>query len=96
MSLDDIEFDVPADNSNSTEEVVENKVTQTQIRQIWREINVEERMLLEQKYILQWKDEEIAASLGIQPQSVRMRLTRAKRNILKELQTKGITFTSWL
>lgn len=96
ISFDDLEFDIPADAGDSAEKSVEDKMFRTYIKQIWNEIDIEDRMLLEQKYILHWKDEEIAAFLKIQPQSVRMRLTRTKRNILKALQQKGIVFSSWL
>ena len=95
VSFDDLECDIPADNGNSTEKSIEEKMFRTYIRQVWNEIDLDERMLLEQKYILHWKDEEIAVPLGIQPQSVRMRLTRTKRNILKALQNKGVVFSSW-
>lgn len=96
VSFDDLEFDIPANDGDSAEKTVENKMFQTYIRQVWNEIDIEDRMLLEQKYILRWKDEEIAVFLGIQSQSVRMRLTRTKRSILKALQQKGIIFSSWI
>lgn len=96
VSFDDLEVDIPAYDSESAEKSVEDKMFRIYIRQVWNEIELDERMLLEQKYILRWKDEEIAAFLDIQPQSVRMRLTRTKRNVLKALQSKGITLSSWL
>ncbi len=96
VSFDDSDIDIPADDGNSVEKSVEDKMFKAYIRQIWKEIDLEDRMLLEQKYILHWRDEEIAKSLGIQPQSVRMRLTRTKKNILKVLQQKGIIFMPWL
>lgn len=95
VSFDNIEFDIPADDGLSAEKVAEKNIFELHIKQIWKELPVEERMLLEQKYILQWKDEDLAESLGIQPQSVRMRLTRAKRNIIKEMQNKEFCISDW-
>ena len=57
---------------------------------------LEDKILLEQKYILRWKDAEIAEPLQIKPESVRMRLTRAKRNLMKELRQQGFEVMDWL
>lgn len=96
VSLESLDFDIPTDEHYSTEKAVEDKLLKAHIMQVWNAIDLEDRMLLEQKYILRWKDVELAASLGVQPQSVRMRLTRAKRNVLKELQKKGINMSTML
>lgn len=96
VSFDDLEYDIPADDGYSAEKSVEDKMFRMHIKQVWNEINLEDRMLLEQKYILQWKDEEIAVFLGIKPQSVRMRLTRVKRNVVLEMQKKGFHIAEWL
>lgn len=95
IPLEDLDADIPVGEQHSTENIVENKLLNAYIMQVWSQINIEDRMLLEQKYILHWKDEELAGALGIQPPSVRMRLTRAKRNVLKELQNKGIDLSDW-
>lgn len=95
ISFDDVDFDIPADEEASTEKVVEKKLFESHIKQIWVELQLEEQMLLEEKYVLHWKDDELAASLGIQPQSVRMRLTRAKRKVLNEIQERGFHFSDW-
>lgn len=96
VSFDDLEVDIPADDGISAEKQVEKKLFDAHIKQIWNELDLEEKMLLEQKYILKWKDEELATSLGIQPQSVRMRLTRAKKTIHSEFQKMGFQFLDWL
>lgn len=92
VSFDEFAFNVPFDDGNSAEAIVEKKDAISQIKKIWKELSFEDRMLLEQKYLLQWKDEEIAEKLGIQAPSVRMRFTRAKRKLLAELQSKGFDF----
>lgn len=45
----------------------------------------EDKMLLESKYILEESDEQIAAQLGCTKDSVRMKLTRARRRAAKEI-----------
>lgn len=49
---------------------------------VLREMSEENRLLLENKYILGQSDEEIAEKLGCKPSSVRMKLTRARRQAL--------------
>ena len=56
---------------------------------VWKQMPTDIRLLLERKYILGQADAEIAADLGIRPESVRMRLTRAKRIAAKELLKNG-------
>lgn len=58
---------------------------------IWQEIEQEDRFLLEGRYILRYTDRELAEEIGCQPNSVRMKLTRARRKVLKQMkiQSKG-------
>lgn len=93
VSFDDLEYDIPADDGDSAEKSVEDRMFRSYIRQVWNEIELEDRMILEQKYILRWTSEELSECLGIQPQSVRMRLTRAKRKIIIEMQKRGLVFS---
>lgn len=95
ISFEDVEFEIPAKNGLTTERIVENRLFKEKIKQVWKKLDLEERMLLEQKYILQWKDEDLARNFGIQSQSVRMRLTRAKRKVLKQMQELGFKAIEW-
>ena len=47
---------------------------------IWEELSVEDRFLLEGKYILGYSNRELAEKFLCQPSSIRMKLTRARRN----------------
>lgn len=47
--------------------------------QIWSSLHEEEQLLLEGKYILGYKDAELADMLGCKKNSIRMKLTRARR-----------------
>lgn len=96
VSFEDLQFDLPQMQTLGVEATVEQKQFQSYIRSVWQELDYDDRMLLEQKYILRWRDEELAAQLGVQPQSVRMRLTRVKRTIMAQLKEKGFHLMDWL
>lgn len=94
VSFETMDYEIQA--TDSTETAVEQKLMQQHVAEIWGELELDDRRLLEQKYILKWSDIELAEALGIKTQSVRMRLTRAKRNVMKQLQKKGFQITDWL
>ena len=96
VSFDGIEIDLFEDVSQRLEAVVEKKLINEYIRNIWYSLKVDSRMLMEQKYILEWSDEELSEILGIKPQSVRMRITRAKRDLMTQLQKSGFHLDEWL
>lgn len=58
------------------------------LAQVWDKLDERSRYLLEARYILEKPDAAIAADLGIQPKSVRMALTRA-RKAARELMEKS-------
>lgn len=95
VAFEDVEFDLASEDGLSAENIVQKKMFKMHIREIWHQLDLEDRLILEQKYILQWRDDELAQALGIQTQSVRMRLTRAKRSVLKQMQQSGITAIDW-
>ena len=96
IPFDDTETEFFEDASQRMEVAVEKKLFIQYIRGIWRELDCDARMLLEQKYVLRWTDEELADVLGIKPQSVRMRITRAKRELMAQLQRNGLHLSDWL
>lgn len=55
--------------------------------QTWKQLPDEARALLNAKYVLGQSDAEIAQTLGIQPNSVRMALTRARRSFRNQLHS---------
>ena len=55
------------------------KDEQTHLLEIWSELDPKNRYLLEAKYILGRKTPDIAKDLGIKPSSVRMAMTRARK-----------------
>ena len=60
------------------------------MEQIWEDMDPQDRTVLEQKYILQWQDETIAEALGIRPDSMRTRLSRARKKLLARLEKADI------
>lgn len=61
-----------------------------QLSKIWPELSPEDRFLLEGKYILGYTDQELAEEAACKPDSVRMKLTRARRNALSLLKREGV------
>lgn len=54
----------------------------------WSYISETDRLLLEGKYLLGMSDSELATQLGCKPDSVRMKLTRARRKAMKIMLEK--------
>lgn len=55
------------------------------IAKLWPQLSNEERVLLEGKYIYGYTDAELGRELGCKADSIRMKLTRARRHALKIL-----------
>ena len=96
VPFEDVDTYLTVEEGQLPESVVSTRIRVEHLRKIWAQMPVEERLLLEQKYVLDWSDHDLAISLGIKPQSVRMRLTRARRNILRLLKEQGFQITDWL
>lgn len=56
-----------------------------QLKALWSRVPEEVRILLEGKYIFELSDMELAILLGCKPSSIRMKLTRARRQAAKIL-----------
>lgn len=94
--FEDVDMYLAIEESQLPDNIVFRQIQLDKIRQIWAEMPVEDRLLLEQKYVLDWSDKELASKLGIQSQSVRMRLTRAKRKIILLMKEQGFQISEWL
>lgn len=75
--------------NNLSVDAFENLLTQidrenamVKFRKMWADVPAAERELLERKYFLQETDAEIAETMGIQKNSVRMALSRARKKAL--------------
>lgn len=84
-TTEDGDIDILPDHAYSLQSLaafVEDKV---QVSAMWDMLSDEERFLLEGKYIFDYTDRELAAQLGCKPNSIRMKLTRARRVAVKKL-----------
>ena len=96
IPYDCMDFDIASSDDTNPEVCAEKNAMTSAVKTVWKTLDPDDKVILEQKYVLYWKDSEIAMRLNIQPQSVRMRLTRAKRNLMKRLSSNGINLVDWL
>lgn len=68
------------------DEVMIQKLESEQLYQVWLRLRKRDQLILNMKYILDLSNETIAETLGVKVGSVRMLLTRAKRNLSLELK----------
>lgn len=54
-----------------------------ELARVWPRLDERSRYVLESRYLLEMTPQEIAAELGIKPESVRMALTRARKSAYK-------------
>lgn len=85
----DCEYDFDTEvgtDEDFVERAVLGKMRIEQFTQLWPTLDAGTREILEDKYILELSDSEIAESLGIKPASVRMKLARARASAYKQLE----------
>lgn len=68
------------------EEIIVRKEQISKLQIIWPQLSEATQQLLERKYILGQSNEEIAAIFQVKPESIRMKLTRARKEALGYLQ----------
>jgi len=95
VPFEDMDIYLPINEAEEPEFHAERSLKRMQLRKVWAKVSPEDRLLLEQKYILGWSDDAISAGLGIQPQSVRMYLTRVKRRTAKLMREAGLRIEDW-
>lgn len=84
VSIED--FSSLPDIGESVEDQVISGLNMKAIERIWQELPEEVRALFRMKYFLKMSDEEIARNLHIKPDSVRMKISRARRRVLGMLE----------
>ena len=67
------------DEATLLNDVFDRKLKVEIFRNVWGNVPIKERELLERKYVLSQNDNEIAQIMGIRKNSVRMYLTRARK-----------------
>lgn len=89
ISIEDDWFKNTAAADSPLEELLLSANSAEQLWSIWPLLPPEDRVLLEGKYILGYRDEELAAMLHCKADSVRMKLTRARRRTAKLLSERN-------
>lgn len=85
------EIDEISETAELPEEAILRKLQVDGLRQVWDDLSENARDILRRKYLLMLSDEEIAAGYGIRAESVRMRLTRARREAYALLESAELT-----
>lgn len=81
-SLEEEALQVP-DEAPTMDEYLLARERVDRLRAIWPRLGEEDRLLLEGKYLRECSDRELAQLLGCQVDSIRMKLTRARRRALR-------------
>lgn len=83
ISLAELSKEMDHDPAPAIDDQLIWKERMNQVRAGWSQLDEETRSLLERKYILGYDDKQLARLMGCQPNSVRMKLTRAKRKAIE-------------
>lgn len=80
------------DNAPLPEEAVLMDERKAEFIKVWNGLPEDVRKLLAGKYILQMDNKELAEEFGCSPDSIRMKLTRARRMALEKIKEGGVNF----
>ena len=83
--LTDFEENDPEDSSVLPERILLTKEFSTEFMRVFSTLSESDRFLLQGKYILGLSDAELAENLGCSANSIRMKLTRARRRALNRV-----------
>lgn len=83
LSIDDCELGWYSQQAldSRLEEIIIQKIEGETLYFVWTHLKERDQALLNMKYILEYTNDEIAEVLDVKPESIRMLLTRAKRNL---------------
>ena len=86
ITLSETDFEKIHDSAPTLDEIIITKAEIEHIKTIWPTLDAESRYLLEGKYILGYDNTTLSNGLNCQPNSVRMKLTRARRKLIQLLK----------
>lgn len=92
ISQDEFEDFNIASNEISPEETLLLSEKTDEFHQIWVKLSQEYQEILWGKYILDMSNEKLGAMLDLKPDSVRMKLTRARRQAIKMLKEENFNY----
>lgn len=94
ISIDDDDLpDIP-DIRPPIEEMLCSAESKEEFREAWRTLDDPERLILEQKYFLRLSDEEMSRIYDCKPASVRVKISRAKKDIYVVLALNSMVRSS--
>lgn len=90
----DVSYDTASvpDNAPLPEEVIIMDEKKEEFIKVWDTLPDDTRELLAGKYILRMSDAELAEEFGCSPDSIRMKLTRARRKALDMMRKGGLSY----
>lgn len=88
-SLEDEAFSDLEDPSLPLDELMYIAERKDHIAAIFNQLSTEDRILLEGKYIFEYSDKTLAKLLGCKASSIRMKLTRVRRRVLRLIEKEG-------
>ena len=91
IDLSSSEF-IAIDNAPLPEEVILMSERREEFIEVWNTLPNDTKFLLEGKYILGLSDKELAAEFDCSPNSIRMKLTRARRQVITLVKEGGFSF----
>lgn len=89
LSLEDIGQEIISDNEISLDEKLIDKEKVKEMRKVWAQLDDDTKKILEGKYILGYDNIQLAKLLKCRPNSIRMKLTRARRKAFELLKDGG-------
>jgi RNA polymerase sigma-70 factor (ECF subfamily) len=81
--LTDFEDEDPADFATLPEDILLSNEFSNAFAKVFDTLSEDDQLLLRGKYVLEMEDEELADIFGCAPNSIRMKLTRARRRAVK-------------
>lgn len=88
INIDDDQLAQIPSADHPLEELLQSSDTAQQLWSIWPQLPIEDQILLEGKYILDYTAQELANTLGCKSSSIRMKLTRARRRAARLLSER--------
>ena len=87
-NFDDIENDMSSEVF-TPEEILLTSEHMAEFCRVWKLLTNEDQLLLSGKYFLDLSDSDLAKQIGCKPNSIRMKLTRARRRAFDVFQEEG-------
>lgn len=89
VGMDEAQFSQTEDLALSLDDLMELSERRGYLQEALSNLSEEDRSLLEWKYFLDYSDEDLAQLFGCKVNSIRMKLTRARRRAFRQMMEHG-------